>query len=352
MSERRTVEINGSHGEGGGALLRTALVVSALTSQPLHVRQVRGAMRKPGLNSEDLTLIQALSECVQADVEGNETESQTLTFSPRSQPRPLRLQLDVQAHEKGQTPGSALIIAQSLLPVLARSGGYSTLKLLGETHNNGAISYDAFECSSLAGSRAQGIYAFPALAQAGFGFAGRGEVHLDVEPSVIEPLNWSKRGTRVKAGIRLVTSQIPDDQITIVRSGLTELKGIAELDAEFEEITLKGKNPGLSLTIWEQFENGAGSASVCLGRGVAINEVAPTAVANFLKWHDTDATVDAYLADQLLVSAAFANGRTFYTTPQVTRRLVTMAWVIKQFLPIKITIMGRENEAGTVTIER
>ncbi len=30
----------------------------------------------------------------------------------------------------------------------------------------------------------------------------------------------------------------------------------------------------------------------------------------------------------------------------------TMAFVIKQFLPIKITIIGREGEAGTVTVER
>ena len=80
--------------------------------------------------------------------------------------------------------------------------------------------------------------------------------------------------------------------------------------------------------------------------------VVDQAVRNFDEWFSTEATVDLFLADQLLPIAALAEGRTVYTTPKVTRRLVTMAWVIKQFMPVHITIKGGEGYPGTVTVER
>ena len=74
--------INGSHGEGGSALLRTAIAVSTLTSQPVRIHDVRGAMRKPGLTAEDLTTVHAFADCCGADLEGAEIQSSELKFRP------------------------------------------------------------------------------------------------------------------------------------------------------------------------------------------------------------------------------------------------------------------------------
>jgi len=41
------MEIDGSYGEGGGQVLRTSLALSALTSQPLHIYNIRAARSKP-----------------------------------------------------------------------------------------------------------------------------------------------------------------------------------------------------------------------------------------------------------------------------------------------------------------
>ncbi|MCH7945038.1 MAG: hypothetical protein IIC73_03365, partial [Armatimonadetes bacterium] len=46
------VVLNGAHGEGGGALLRTAVAMASLTQQPLRLHNVRGSLRKPGVTSE------------------------------------------------------------------------------------------------------------------------------------------------------------------------------------------------------------------------------------------------------------------------------------------------------------
>ncbi len=66
----------------------------------------------------------------------------------------------------------------------------------------------------------------------------------------------------------------------------------------------------------------------------------------------TDATVDPYLADQLLLAAISAEGETTFKTSSLTQRFLTMAWVIKQFVPIHITVKGKEGDPGLVTIKR
>lgn len=350
--ERRTIDLNGAHGEGGGALVRTALVVSALTNQPVHIRNVRGALRKPGLTSEDLTVMKALAAACQGELEGDEVGAANIAFSPRRAPLALKEKLDVQAFEKGQTPGNALVVGHTLLPVLARAHGMSSLGLAGETHNTGAMTFDAFELGAGHVHRAQGLYTFPALVSSGFGFAGRGEVNIEVEPSVLEPLSWKVRGALQSVGARICWTDTPTDQVAVVKDTLAELLRIKGIEGEIEEIPLHGKAPGLCATIYAQYECGAGVSSVCLGRGVKPGEVASAVFSQFLNWWDSSATVDAYLADQMLIPACFAHGKTFYSTPQITRRLITMTWVVKQFLPIKITVLGREGEAGTVAIDR
>lgn len=350
--ERRTIDINGAHGEGGGALLRTALAVSALTNQPVSIRNVRGALRKSGLTSEDLTVLRALAAICQGEVQGDEVGSAHVVFSPRRAPQPIRQKLDVQVHEKGQTPGNALVVGHSLIPVLARAGGMSHLSLLGETHNSGAMTFDAFELGAGHVHRAQGLYTFPALVASGFGFAARGEVSMDIEPSVLEPLSWKVRGSLLQVGARLSWTEVPNDQISIIKDALAELMTIKGITAEIEEVQVHGRSPGACATLFAQYESGAGVSSACLGRGLKAGEVATTVFSHFLGWWDSSATVDAYLADQMMIPACFAQGKTFYSTPQITRRLLTMSWVIKQFLPIKITVLGREGEAGTIAIER
>ncbi len=344
--------INGSHGEGGGALLRTALTMSALTQHAVRVHNVRGAMRKAGLNSEDLTVLAALAASCQAEVDGDELESSEFTFAPTRPARALEQRFDVAAHEKGTVPGSAPVIVESLLPVLARAGAYSRISVLGETHGQNTLGYDAFERVSLPVHREQGLYAFVDLAWAGFGFGSRGELSAEVEPSVLEPVDWPERGSLV--GCRAVVSYA-DVSEDIAERGARRIRQLFSEKGQavdVEQVPVRARVPGVSVTLWAEFERGWGSGTALGQRGLRVELVVDNAWRSFQEWYDSPATVDAHLADQMLPLAVLAEGRTVYTTPRVTRRLVTMSWVIKQFLPVHITIKGEEGYSGTVTVER
>lgn len=346
------IVLNGSHGEGGGALLRTALSLGALTQQPVRIYNVRGAMRKPGVQPEDLLFLQILAKSTNARVEGDDLDADTLYFEPRRSIKKVDMEVDAREIKAGAVPASSLVVAQALLPILAKGGALSQVELVGETHNSNTLSYDAFERSTLAAHRQQGLYAFPSLIQSGFGYGGAGRVRIEVEPSALTAIDWRTRGKLLSQGVVVTSTDIAPRIVQEAVAACGKTVEDFSMDAPVEHLDVNGHEPGLSVTFFASYENGAGSGSACLQRGKPVKEVVETAASRFMAWQTGEWTTDAFLADQLLLSAALAEGKSTYSTPNVTRRLTTMAWVIKQFLPIHVTIKGREGQAGTVTVAR
>ncbi|MBX3097676.1 MAG: hypothetical protein KF812_12530 [Fimbriimonadaceae bacterium] len=347
-----TVRINGGHGEGGGALLRTAIVTGALTQRTVSIHSVRGAMRKPGLNAEDLALITAVATMTKANVYGDHPGSNEVNFEPKVAPRRLTDTIDVAQFESGTVSGGALVIASSLLPLLARATGYSEVSIAGETHGSNMLSFESFERSLLPALRAFGLYGFPALEKAGFGYGVHGKVRLETEPSGLSGVNLRKRGELSRGGAIVCYGDLREEIAERASATLSPLMERRGLNPEIEIVEVPTREPGLHITVWSEFDSAFGSGSASGRRGTKIEVVAEEAVSSFDEWFQTDTTLDSYLADQVLLTAALADGPTFFSVPRVTRRLLTMAWVIKQFMPIPITIRGAEGSPGTISVEK
>jgi len=76
------VEVDGSFGEGGGQILRTAVCFSIALGVPIHVAKIRAGRRIPGLRPQHSATIKILGEICSARVEGAEVGSTDLRFSP------------------------------------------------------------------------------------------------------------------------------------------------------------------------------------------------------------------------------------------------------------------------------
>ncbi len=346
------IQIDGSHGEGGGALVRTALAMAALTQQAVRIQNVRAGTNHPGVDVEDLTLVKALAVSCAAETTGAERGSPTLSFLPSRRCAPLKSALDLDERLLANRVPNANVLLNALLPVLARSGAYSQVSLGGETYGSHSLCYDYFANVTLGAQKKLGLYVFPEQISAGFGREGGGEVRLEVEPSHLQAIHWSKRGELVNARATIAISELP---MTIAHRGLAHLTNLginAKIPFEVEIIGVDSRKPGVCITTWVEYENGMGGATAMGAKGIRIEAVAQSAFEDTYEWVRSNASVDAYLADQILPTAIFADGETVFTVSRLTKRFLTIVWVIKQFLPIHITVKGSEGEPGEVSVRR
>src|SRR5512147_1323092 len=106
------IDIDGSRGEGGGQVLRSALALSAITATPMRLTNVRARRPRPGLMAQHLKAVEAAAAICAARVEGAHRRSQSLVFEPRGI-RAGSFHFDI------GTAGSASLVLQTILVPLS-----------------------------------------------------------------------------------------------------------------------------------------------------------------------------------------------------------------------------------------
>jgi len=345
------VLIDGTHGEGGGALVRTALAMSVLTQQPTRINDIRGGTKYPGLDAEDLTIVRALADICNAETVGAELGSNVLSFLPTVRPRGYKGELASERNLSNRG-ANALVVLSTLLPVLVRSGVYSSISVEGETYGTNVLSYDYFNCVTLPALKETGLYAFPELVKAAFGRETSGRVTLDVEPSSLSGIDWSDRGALKSVRAVVATSSLPTSVGDRITSHLTRMSQQAGLKIRIEQIELENSSRGAFVTTWAAYQRGMGGGTAMGATTIRAEVLAQTAFEQLVEWMSTSSTTDPFLADQILLPLVLAETSSTFTVSRLTQRFLTIVWVVKQFTPIHITVRGAENGQGTVTIQR
>jgi RNA 3'-terminal phosphate cyclase (ATP) len=149
------VNLNGRTLEGGGQLVRIALALSTLTSQPVNIDHVRGNRQgKKGLKGSHVAAVKLLGEISDSKVSGNEIGSEFLNFFPqhsKSNNGPLvdLSQVEVQTEYDIRLPtaGAIFLVFQALYPYLLHVGSkaaapFITVSITGGTNASFSPSYD------------------------------------------------------------------------------------------------------------------------------------------------------------------------------------------------------------------
>lgn len=340
------LEIDGTHGEGGGQILRTALALAVALRRAVRLTGVRARRPRPGLQPQHLTVVRALAAVSRAEVRGDAFDSTELTFVPEALCAG-EYRFDVSA-TRGSA-GSVTLLFQALLLPLAHAGAPSRLTLVGGTHVPWSPSVPYITEVFLPALEATGARARLALRRPGWYPAGGGEIGVGIEPAppdrglVIEKPPAAARVTGVS-----IVSRLPASIAERQRARALERLAAAGVEATIDvETDTQAASPGTALFIGVRGRAGFTS----LGRrGLRAEAVADAAADAYLAWRASGAAIDEHLADQLVPFLAVAPAPSRLLCPVLTLHLRTVAWVVEQFLPVRARLEDRI--PAVVEIER
>ena len=332
--------VDGSMGEGGGQVLRSALALSLLSGQPFRIERIRAARSKPGLLRQHLTAVRAAQEVSGSEVEGAELGATSLSF------RPARVRAGEYTVRIGSA-GSTTLVLQAVLVPLLLAPGRSRLVLEGGTHNPAAPPFDFFERVLLPLLRRMGARVEARLERYGFYPAGGGCLVVEVEGvERLQPLQLNERGAFVAGTARGIVAGLPGD---IARRELAVVE--SKLGWPKESLLLRPlereRGPGNVLMLEVQSEQ---VTELFTGFGeinVRAEVVAARAANEVKRYLGSTAAVGQHLADQLLLPLAVAKGGTFTTLP-LDPHATTQLTLLQQFLGTRVQVA--QQSAGCVSV--
>jgi len=327
--KRDAITIDGSLGEGGGQILRTALALSLITRRPLKIEKIRAGREKPGLQRQHLAAVRAAQEISGAHAGGAQLGSSAIEFTPG------RVNGGNYSFAIGSA-GSVTLVLQTVLPALILAPQPSQLTLEGGTHNPGAPPADFLERAFLPLLNHMGPTVTGTLEKYGFYPAGGGRLHVHIQPAEkLGRIDLPERGALLKTAITAIVSGLPQSigqrEVEFLR-GKFPPKNFHVLVRQ-----VPGPGPGNAVFIELTYEKITELMTAFGKRGVSSEAVAASALKEARNYMTAGAPVGPHLADQLLLPMALAQGGSF-RTGRPTKHMLTNIDVIKHFLDIKVEI--------------
>ena len=186
--DKGQIVLDGSRGEGGGQILRTALTLSLLTGRPFRMVKIRANRDQPGLRPQHQKAVEAAAALGEAKVTGGGVGARELTFSPGTYAaRDLTIDIG--------TAGSTGLVVQTLhLPLALRADGPTRLVLTGGTFNPKAPAFPFLATTWCSYMAAFGMPLTLSMPAAGFYPRGGGRLEAWIQPASASRFVMTERG--------------------------------------------------------------------------------------------------------------------------------------------------------------
>lgn len=322
------MRIDGSSGEGGGQMLRTALSLSAITGTAFSMENIRAKRDNPGLKAQHLCCVQAVAKVTDAKVEGATLGSSSLSFTPK-EIKSGAFEFDI------GTAGSTTLLFQCLAPVFLFAKHPSSATLHGGTDVPFSPPSQFTENTFVKALNRFGAHVNVRTIKHGFYPAGGGTMFMKVEPSILSKARFQTRGKLIKIRATCLSANLPE-HVTQREKAWLQKHGLEDVD----ERQVKSKSPGNTVFIQADHENAQNGFSALGESGKPAEAVTEEALSEWQTFESSKAAVDAHLCDQLLLYAALANGESVLEVSEITEHARTNAELIDAWLGVKTEIHG------------
>ncbi|WP_297465249.1 RNA 3'-terminal phosphate cyclase [Thermococcus sp.] len=333
------VEINGSYGEGGGQILRTAVALSVITGKPVRIYNIRANRPNPGLRTQHLHGILALKELSNARVRGAQVGSTRLEFIPgKARPKHIRVPI--------KTAGSITLVLQALLPAMAFTGG--SFEVTGGTDVPWSPPVDYLKHVTLFALERMGLRIRLEIKRRGHYPKGGGLVVGEVEPweerKPLIALEWRK--IERFAGISHATNLPAHVAERQAKAAEERLRRFYSVPVEIEREVSRSLGPGSGIVVWAETDSLRIGGDALGKRGKPAEVVGREAADELLEALTSRKAVDKFLGDQLIPFLAFTGGE--IGVAEITSHLVTNVWVVERFLGKIFEVDGEVGKPGVV----
>ena len=352
------IVLDGNYSEGGGALVRTALALSALTGQEFKVTNIRAGRSDAGLKAQHLTAIKTLKEFCHAETNELDIGSTELYFKPG------KIKKGVYNIDIG-TAGSITLLLQALILPAMFAPGKVTFNITGGTCGKWQASVDYLQSILLPYLTRFTEKIGIKILKRGYYPKGQGLIKLEISPR----FNLHKYGS--------FSSLMEELPFKVAKMNLTEqgeleqIRGIVNLSVELQEkevgeriknsivtslkqyhipVTIrveyaKAESVGGDTLIWGIFskKGEVDDNSVLLAGDALIEknksseEIGKEAVEKLKRQIDAGVVVDYYLVDQLIQFMGLLPGSKMKVL-EVSNHAETNMYVVERFLPIAFKV--------------
>ncbi len=354
--------IDGSHGEGGGQILRNAAAFAALLGKDLGIRNIRAGRSQPGLRRQHIIGLQLLADCCGGTLEGAFVGSQEILFRVSKSPEQRTSDLKPRIlNGDTHTAGSICLLLQAALPYALIAGDSIRWLLKGGTNASMAPQYDYWEHVFLPVLLQQlhlssGLIN-PTVVRRGFFPKGGGEVRIETTPvnDALPPISLVERGDIARVWIRSFHAgkcprNVAERMATAAKDFLESRLSVPMLavDIVYEKEAVASGSGILVLAVTTTNCRLGGSA---LGSPkLSPQQVGIEAAQELCSTLMDGGCVDEYLQDQLILYMALAKGNSVMITGSLTLHTQTAIWTAEQCCDAQFQIERLEdnNEGATV----
>ncbi len=337
------IEIDGAYGEGGGAVLRIATALSAVTSKSVKIFNIRSKRPKPGLMPQHLNAVKAVADISNAKVSGLELGSTELFFQP-GVIRSGNYEIDI------KTAGSITLILQAFMIPAAFADGPVKISITGGTDVRWSPSIDYFNKVTLPILKLMGYLANTKLIRRGHYPRGGGMLEVEIIPvpklnpiNIVEPNFCSIRGISHSVNLpEHVATRQANAALKILKNKGYNL----QIDIEHSNNSL---GPGSGIFLWTDGPVPVSGSSIG-ERGKKAEEVGVEAANEILYHISRRSAVDRYMGDQIIPYLAIAGNSTIKTA-ELTQHALTNIHVTECFINKKINVIGKLGESAILTVE-
>jgi len=326
--KNQIIKIDGSFGEGGGQILRTAISLSAILKIPCQVFNIRAKREEPGLKTQHLMGLRALKELTNGSLRGDEIGSTEIIFEP-GEIKKEKLSIKI------ETAGSITLILQTLIPpCLFAPFPVEIYFEGGATDTFFAPTIDHFSNVFLKILEKMGQKIEIDILKRGYYPEGGARVKAKIFPSSLKKIKLIEKGNLKKililskASDSLKLKKVAERQV----QGAKEILGKLNLPIETKIEYSKTDSPGSSICIISHFENTFLGADNLGKLGKKAENIGKECALKLLEEEKKGGCVDSFVLDQILIYLSLTKGKSEIKIPPLTSHAKTNIFIIEQFL--------------------